>query len=124
MNVLLRGWRRLWARLRLMGRIVIDRLKGCLTAIQLFGALIRWGRSSGVSRHASETPLEYGTRLAAAFPVLHREIVTIVEAYHGEVYRNISLSAATFKTAKAALWRMRHPRYWPGRLKACLWIGR
>ena len=123
-SVLRRGWWRLWARWVQLGKKLISRLKGAVTAAQLFSALVRWGRYSGIARHVSETPLEYGTRLTRLFPVLHDEIVIIIDAYHDEVYRSVAPDRESFKTAKAALRRMRSPRLWPGRLKAGLGLAR
>ena len=48
--------------------------------------LLRWGRISGVPKQKSETPLEYGARLAGRFPALNEDAATIVESAAAEIY--------------------------------------
>jgi hypothetical protein len=116
------GWwmakaRQVWAYLMGRWKWVKGLLHGHVRASQLFGALVRWGRVSGVAQQTAETPLEYGVRLGALFPELHREIDIIVKGYHQEVYRESPLSGEQFDHAKSAWRRVRHPRFWPRRFR-------
>lgn len=91
-------------------------LSGCTTATQVFAAIGRWGRRSGIPRKTGETPMEYGLRLSGRFPRFNHQFDIIVNAYHDEVYAGASLDAEKLKTAQAALRRLRSPRHWPVRM--------
>jgi len=86
-------------------------------ATRLYQALQSWGRHSGLPHAASETPLEYALRLRNRFPPLEREVESIIEALHQEVYAEIKLSEKHLSQARLALRRMRSPLHWPSRLK-------
>lgn len=89
---------------------------GYSSAAQLYSAIGRWGKYSGVPRQDGETPMEYGLRLARRFPRFSRQIRVIVDAYHEEVYAGSRLDAKYFKRAQSALRFLRNPRHWPLRL--------
>jgi hypothetical protein len=112
----------LWAeRLRMFllscWRGVIRRVKGYKAAVQLYTALLGWGRHSGLPHFLNETPNEYSFRLKSRFPSLSREIESIVQAFNQEVYGEITLNQQQFAIAKSAWHRLRNPLHWPSRLK-------
>ena len=86
--------------------------------IQIYAALLRWGRHSGFSHSLSETPREYGFRLTNRFPALKGEIDSIIESFHEEVYGEITLGEQQWAAARSAWRTLRSPSYWPSRLKA------
>jgi hypothetical protein len=86
-------------------------------AVQLYTALLRWGRRSGVPRLASETPREYGLRLKRRFPAVKRDIASIIEAFNQTVYGGIVLKDHRLAPAQAAWRTLRSPLYWVHRLK-------
>jgi len=92
-------------------------VKGCRTGWALYTALAAWGRRSGVARRATETPREYGRRLAACFPVLEKEIEAIVELANREVFGEIVLSGGDLRRGRQARRAMSRPRHWSTRLK-------
>jgi len=57
-------------------------------AQEYYLALAKWGRNSGKSLVASETPSEYGCRLISQFPLLKKEISLLVNLVNHEVYAN------------------------------------
>lgn len=59
-----------------------SRVRGHKTAVQLYFALLVWGRRSGISALPSDTPLEYGLRLRKKFPSMEREIQTIIATHN------------------------------------------
>jgi hypothetical protein len=95
-------------------------LKGCDRAAHVFGALLRWGSRSGLSRSASETPAEYGARVARCFPRLAREIGLIVEGFQREVYGGRPTERGALSCLRAARRRLLGPRHWPARLRLLL----
>jgi len=97
---------------------IIRRLKGYDKAVQLYSALLSWGRHSGLSCSPSETPTEYGLRLKYQFPSLRREIGWIIEAFNQEVYGKINLNSEQLAIPRFAWRRLRSPLHWPSRLKA------
>jgi len=112
------GWAQsLWAALGMRLQRVVRRLKGFRDAAQLFRALLKWGRRSGLHYLSSETPSEYGSRLREKFPSLTGEINAIVEAFNLEVYGELDLNDEQITLAKLSWRRLRKPRYWPARLK-------
>ena len=94
------------------------RLIGFRKAIQVYGALLSWGRHSGLPVLASETPLEYGWRLSHHFPALGREIRTIINAFNQEVYGETLLTDQQLADARSAWRRLCSPLQWPSRLKS------
>jgi len=101
---------------------LVRKLKGYHGAIQLYTALRGWGRHSGLPHGLSETPIEYGLRLKRRFPVLTREIESIIGAFNEEVYGEIILNDRQLTVAQTSWRRLRNPRYWPSRLRA--WFRR
>ncbi|MFW6115296.1 MAG: DUF4129 domain-containing protein [Thermodesulfobacteriota bacterium] len=110
--------RNVWAGFTVGLNSAMERLKGCRNAIQLYRALLRWGRRSGLPHLSSETPAEYGNRLAQQFPTLTGEIEKIVNAFNLVVYGGRSLEDERITLVKFAWKRLRSPRYWPVRLKS------
>jgi hypothetical protein len=88
------------------------------TAIQLYSALLTWGRHSGLPHFSYETPTEYGGRLVHRFPTLTQEIGLIVEAFNNEVYGEIVTEKKQFHMTKLAWQRLRSPIHWPSRFKS------
>jgi hypothetical protein len=109
---------RLWEALRLIHQWMIGKIKGYNNGVQLFGAVMRWGRRSGLPRFVSETPLEYALRLKNTFPLLNKEIQMIVDALNQEVYGEMILEKDELQTALVAWRKLRSPRFWPVRLKS------
>jgi hypothetical protein len=109
---------RLWAGLLVFWQKLAARLKGFKDAAQLYAALLRWGRRSGLSCFLSETPAEYGGRLKRQFPSLEWNIGVIIDAYNRQVYGEMVLDESQLTRAKRS-WRcLRSPYYWPSRFKA------
>jgi len=109
---------RLWAGLVVFWHKLATRLTGFKDAPQLYAALLRWGRRSGLPRSLSETPAEYGDRLEQQFPLLVRNIEVIVDAYNQQVYGEMLLDESQLRTAKRSWRSLRSPYYWPSRFKA------
>jgi hypothetical protein len=108
--------------LRAAGNRLSRILKGYKNAVQLYAALLRWGRHSSLARSVSETPHEYGSRLKHRFPVLGTEIESIVQAFNEEVYGEITLSESQLTIAQSAWRKLRSPFLWPTRVRA--WFRR
>ena len=108
----------LWSALLLFWDRIVRRVKGYRSAVQLYSALLNWGRHSGLPHFLSETPTEYGVRLRRRFPTLKREIALIAEAFNKEVYGEIVLDERQFTMAKLAWRRLRSPIHWPSRFKS------
>jgi hypothetical protein len=109
---------RLWAGLLVFWLKLVTRLKGFKDAAQLYAALLRWGRRSGLPRSLSETPAEYGSRLERQFPLLVRNIEVIVDAYNQQVYGEMVLDESQLTRAKRCWRGLSSPYYWPSRFKA------
>jgi len=109
---------RQWVALVLGVQRVVQRFKGYCDALQLYRALLKWGRRSGLPHLLSETPAEYGSRLRKQFPCLTGEIRGIVEAFNLVVYGEVALDDEQMTLAKLSWRRLRSPRYWPSRLKS------
>jgi hypothetical protein len=101
-------------------RSVVRGLKGYERAVQIYTALLQWGRHSGLPRFLSETPREYGTRLENRFPRVRREIDSIIEAFNREVYGEMALKQQELESARHGWRRLRSPLLWPPRLKTWL----
>ena len=98
-------------------RGIARRVKGYQGAVQLYTALLSWGRHSGLPHFLSETPMEYGLRLKYQFPSLKREIDLIIKAFNQEVYGEIILNDQQWAEADSAWRKLRSPLHWPLRLK-------
>ncbi len=109
---------RLWAVLCMGLQRAVQKLKGNQNAAQFYGALLKWGRRSGLPHLLSETPVEYGSRLKMQFPSLTGEIGKIVQAFNLQVYGEVALDDEQMSVAKLSWRRLRSPRYWPVRLKS------
>jgi len=96
---------------------IVRAAKSCRSPVQIYAALLRWGRNSGLPRFLSETPTEYGLRLRNRFPLLERKIELIIEAFNKEVYGEIILSKQQLDMTKSAWSGLRSPLHWPRRLK-------
>jgi hypothetical protein len=110
-------WTRLWAALVLFWRKTLRSVGGYGRAVELYDALLSWGRHSGIYRSISETPLEFAGRLSRCFPRLSPEISLIVNAFHEEVYAGFDISGSQLARVRAALRRLRSPLHWPVRMK-------
>ena len=109
---------RLWGALATGLQRAVQRLKGYRNAVQIYRALLKWGRRSGLPHVLSETPVEYGSRLRMQFPSLTGEIGRIVDAFNLVVYGEVALDDEQMGLAKLSWRRLRSPRYWPVRLKS------
>jgi hypothetical protein len=109
---------RLWARLLVFWHKLMAKLKGFKDAAQLYAALLRWGRHSGLPHFLSETPAEYGGRLERQFPSLRTNIEVMVDAYNQQVYGEMVLDESQLTTAKRSWRSLRSPYYWPSRFKS------
>jgi len=96
---------------------LLRRVKGHRGVIQLYIALLIWGRHSGLAHSLSETPKEYGLRLKHRFPILTRDIELIVESFNEVVYGQINLSEHQLVLTQTAWCRLRSPRHWPSRFR-------
>jgi hypothetical protein len=108
----------LWAAFSMALQMAVQRLKPYRDAVQLYRALLKWGRRSGLPHRLSETPVEYGSRLRKQFPSLTGEIERIVEAFNLVVYGEEALDDQQMTLAKVCWRRLRSPQYWPARLEA------
>ncbi len=115
---------RLWANLAMGLKRAVHRLRGYRNAVQLYRALLKWGRRSGLPHLLTETPVEYGLRLRKDFPSLTGEISGIVDAYNLTVYGEVALDDEEITLAKLSWRRLRSPRHWPARLKSWFFQGR
>lgn len=109
---------RLWAALGMGLKRAVQRMKGYRDAVQLYRALLRWGRRSGLPHLLRETPVEYGSRLQKHFPSLTGDIGRIVEAFNLVVYGEMTLDDGQMTLAKRSWRRLRSFRYWPARLES------
>ncbi|MGM0383271.1 MAG: DUF4129 domain-containing protein [Thermodesulfobacteriota bacterium] len=97
---------------------IVQWVKGYRNPIQLYNALLAWGRHSGVPHFLSETPTEYGVRLGYHFPTLTEEIGLIAGAFNKEVYGKIVPDEKQCGMARLAWQRLRSPIHWPSRFKS------
>ncbi len=104
---------------RILSRIPAP-LKRVNSAEGLFTALMSWGRRSGIPHKRTDTPMEYGARLTAAFPGLRAEIETIIRLLYMETYGQLALDHLQIATGRSAKRRLAHPVFWKDRIKA--WI--
>jgi hypothetical protein len=101
-------------------RELILRTAAKKSALEFYAALRRWGRHSGLSPETSETPREYGMRLAQRFPKVQTEILVIIDMLHREVYEEASLSSMQIHTIRKAWKKLHSPWKWPFRLKSLM----
>jgi len=99
---------------------VARRVRGHKNALQLYAALLGWGKHSGLPHLLSETPTEYGLRLKNQFPAVKKEIHSIIEAFNEEIYGEVILDEHQMAIAHCAWRRLRRPSHWPSRLKTWL----
>jgi hypothetical protein len=108
-------------RLLIFLRDARNRVAGCLkapsSAEDCFLALSRWARRSGLRHAMTETPSEFGIRVARQFPKLTEEIGEIVEACNAEVYGERRPGKDRIRALRLALRSLRSPVYWPSRFK-------
>lgn len=83
-----------------------------------FRLLLRWGLRSGLPHRRSETPLEYGRRLADRFPGLAAELLLVVETVQGEFYGAVRPTESEIKALTNSLRRLHSPALLPARLKS------
>jgi hypothetical protein len=111
---------KMFAALPLVWGKIVRWVSGYTSSLQLYNALLSWGRHSGLPHFLNETPAEYGLRLKHQFPALTRDIGAIVETFNREVYGDIAPDKNQFKIATLAWKRLRNPVYWPPRFKSWL----
>ena len=92
-------------------------LKRIDSAAAAYAGLLGWGRRSGLTAAASETPVEYGTRLGQRFPRLKTEIELIIESFNRELYGQMPTDQTALTGIRSARNRMRNPRHWPSRMR-------
>jgi Domain of unknown function (DUF4129) len=114
LSLLIMAWRTFLRFCRVMAQGMAHRQNG---AARHYGALLRWGRRSGMPGISSETPAEYGARLTNHFPALKREVDVIVDAFNREVYGILLLDKGQLAPARAAWRRLRSPAHWAARVK-------
>ncbi len=116
------GFQRLWAAVCTGIQKALTRLKGYRDIAQLYGALLKWGRHSGLPHLLNETPAEYGSRLGNRFPSLSGEIHGIVYPFNLAVYGEIPLNDEQITRARLSWKSLSSPRHWPARFKC--WFTR
>jgi hypothetical protein len=110
-----------WEGLRSFLAVWVGRIRnipGRKGAGRLYGALLGWGRRSGLACKPSETPLEYGLRLGERFPALGKDISLIVDLYNRETYGGRFPGEEPMAVARDAWKKLRSPRNWPLRSKS------
>lgn len=85
--------------------------------VRLFHRLSAWGSRSGLPRQATETPLEYGTRLGRRFEGLSRDIALLVDLVNREVWSGHPPGPNERRSGLLAWRRLRSPRQWHRRLR-------
>jgi hypothetical protein len=113
-------WRIITAVITLPGKLqgAGDQSRG---PVQLYLSLVSWGALSGLPLIPSETPREYGRRLVNRLPAVTNEIELIIAVHNVSVYGGrTEEQAARLQLARAAITRLRSPRYWPTRIKSML----
>jgi hypothetical protein len=93
-------------------------IKGPQSAVQLYTALVGWGRFSGLTQSPCETPLEYGSRLADRFPLMRNEIHQIIETHSKMVYGSHASNQEMLSRTRSTLRKLRSPTNWPARIKS------
>ncbi len=77
--------------------------------LRTYKKLLRWGKICGIRKIDSETPREYGRRLAGYFPSLEQEVGDIIEPFNREIYAGIRVPEEELKQAKRSWCRIRKP---------------
>jgi len=103
--------------LTLLAGWVLRVFRGHRTAADVYGALARWSRRSGIRRGGSETAREFSSRLSRLFPSLRDEIRSITEAFNRELYGEMATTGEEMALLRASRRRLAHPSFWPARLK-------
>jgi hypothetical protein len=98
----------------------VQKLKGYRDPVQLYRALLKWGRRSGLPHLLSETPGEYSERLQKQFPSLTGDIGKIVEAFTLVAYAEVDLDDKQMTRIKRSWKRLRSFQNWPARMKSWL----
>jgi len=81
-------------------------------AMDLYVALVRWGKSSGIAGKHSETAQEYAVRLIRYFPLLEKEISFLVDMIHLEIYGESTMDRQQLETARRMYKAISHPKHW------------
>lgn len=106
-------WKKIWAVLyhliRGSGEPPGDR---GTSAVRLYADLLKWGRRSGTPRFRSETPLEFGSRLAQRFPALTKAVTSIIDLYNLEIYGGVKADARGMAAGIRARHQLRSPVHW------------
>jgi hypothetical protein len=87
------------------------------SAAELYIALQKWGRRTGLTRLPQETPTEYGGRMTTALPRLEPEFTVIIDAFNEETYGENQLDEMRLAGTRKALRRLRHPSLWFSRMR-------
>ncbi|MFC1532852.1 DUF4129 domain-containing protein [Thermodesulfobacteriota bacterium] len=82
-----------------------------------YEGLLTWGRRSGLRAIVSETPAEYGRRLAHYFPVVKAEIGLIVDIFNRHVYGQTATDNEQLDLAHGAWRKLHNPFFWIKRFK-------
>jgi len=117
-NLILVWASQLLTSLHLCWGTIVHWATGYRSAVQIYSALLNWGRHSGLPHFISETPTEYGVRLGHQFPTLTKEMGLITETFNKEVYGETVPDEEQFGMAKLAWQRLRNPIHWPSRFKS------
>ena len=97
--------------------MILKWMRGFEKPQELYGALLIWGRHSGLPHNPSETPIEYCSRLGHHFPRLRDEISLITKLFNEVVYGERRADKIQLDRALQAWKKFRSPRLWPVRLK-------
>lgn len=96
----------------------VRQVKGYSGIVQLYAALLTWGRNSGLPSSRAETPSEYGLRLERRFPALGKEIQELVQDFNRQVYGEVALDSKQMTAARSAWHQLLSPRYFPLRIRS------
>jgi hypothetical protein len=92
-------------------------LRSHKSAGEIYAAFQRWGRRSGITRLAHETPKEYGNRMKGVLPRLEPEFAVIIDAFNEEAYGEMRLDEIRLGNARRAMHRLKHPSLWFSRIR-------
>lgn len=85
--------------------------------VKFYRRLVKWGSYSGVKYRSTDTPLEYGKRLAGQFPDLKEEIEIIINSFNKEVYASETLKPDRVVLLKRSWRKLKKPVNYPKRFK-------
>lgn len=105
--------------------LLLNKKSDNATIFILFHGLCQWGKNSGLPKHRSQTPLEYGKYLGRPFPKSYQDDINlIINSFNRELYgKKHNLYEDMIETKKA--WkRLTSPSRWPFRLKTKLIYSR